>query len=124
MAENELLQKIMERLDAQPKPLSEDQVRAMVQTHLDGLVKDPEFVRKMRFAGEPKLVGSKFSRWGLSIADIEWLYDLENSMRGMPKAGGGVHSGPSPELEAAFKDISDARLHDARAGARDRQDRD
>ncbi len=109
MAENELLKQIMERLEALGQSVSEERLNQIVKTHLEGLVKDEEFQRKMRFGRtEPKLLGSKFSRWNLNTADIEFLYDLQNGLRGMPKRGGGVHTGPSEALENAFKAISEA----------------
>jgi hypothetical protein len=75
----------------------------LVVAQFEELSKDEAFVRKMRFAGpEKKLVGSKFSRWNLNTADIEFLHDLmlaERERRGV---------GPSDDLTNAFKAVSDA----------------
>ena len=49
-----------------------------------------------------KLSNSKFSRWNLGLADIEFLYDLMVS-----NERNGRH-GPSDELRNAFQDLSDA----------------
>lgn len=79
---------------------SEDRLRSFVTEYLGGLDDDDPIVRKMRFAPnpEPKLVGSKFSRWGLSTADIELAHDLMKT----------TDKGPSEELTRAFEAVSDA----------------
>ena len=104
-----VLKEINDRLTALGESVSEQRLNEMVKTHLTALVEDKEFKRKMRFGGgDTRLVGSKFSRWGLNQADIEFLYDLQTSLQGTPKRGGGVHPGPSEELRNAFAAISDA----------------
>lgn len=91
---------------------SEAQVAALRTQFADllaALPEDSEFVRKMRFGqAEPKLVGSKFSRHGLTTADIEWLYDMQVSLKGQKKIDDGFYAGPSDELKRAFKDVSEA----------------
>ena len=65
----------------------------------------------MRFntGGDARLVGSKFSRYNLDAADIEYLFDLQTSLTGQRKVnGGGVYPGPSEELSNAFEAVSDA----------------
>ena len=61
-----------------------DKIRAMIKDELSLLLQDDEFARKMRFGGgaeDRKLVGTKYARWGLSIADVEWLYDIQVSLQ-------------------------------------------
>ncbi len=107
MAENtieQLMQDISARLTALGESVSEQRLQMIVKSELDKLVADEGFARKMRFGagGDKKLIGSKFARWGLNTGDIEWLYDVMQSSR---KMGG---AGPSPELENAFRAISEA----------------
>lgn len=92
--------------------VSDEKLNELIRTNLEGVLADPEVTRKIRFAQEPasgQLVGTKYSRWGLSPADVEWLYDFQNSLRGMAKRHGGAHEGPSEELTRTFEAISDAR---------------
>lgn len=105
-----LLREISDRITALGEQVSEQRLNAMVKAQLDLLAADEGFVRKMRFGaqGERKLIGTKFSRWGLGVSDIEFLYDLMNAQRGQSRRGGGVHPGPSAELEGTFKAVSDA----------------
>ena len=49
-----------------------------------------------------KMFGSKFARWGLGVADIEFLHDLMVAEREQGKRG------PSEELSNAFEDVSAA----------------
>jgi hypothetical protein len=98
-----LFREISDRLQALGEAVSEERIKALVKANLEALLADQEFVRKMRF-GRPDahLIGSKFARWNLSVADIEFLYDLLEANR---RAGG---KGPSEELTRAFQTISDA----------------
>jgi hypothetical protein len=85
--------------------MTEESVRALVQGVIDEKLGDAEFVRKMRFgAADPVLIGTKFARWGSSVADIEFLWDLLTGAQAR-----GMSKGPSDELTAAFKAVSDAR---------------
>lgn len=108
-----LMADISQRMSAMGEAVEPDKVRALIKDELSLLLQDDEFARKMRFGGgggeERKLVGTKYARWGLSIADVEWLYDLQNSLRGQKRARQtGVHEGPSEMLENTFRAISDA----------------
>jgi len=91
---------------------SEAQVAALRDQFSDLLTHlTPEQKRTFVFAageGDQKLVGSKFSRHGLTTADIEWLYDTQVSLKGQKKIDDGFYSGPSDELERAFQDVSEA----------------
>lgn len=105
----QLLQEIATRITALGEQVSETRLNALIKGQFDALAGDEAFVRKMRFGGgDAKLIGTKFSRWGLGVSDIEFLYDLMNAQRGQSRRGGGVHQGPSTELEGAFKVLSDA----------------
>jgi hypothetical protein len=106
---------VRQRMDAVDKSIAERTSDAKLTEILRGLVddlsRDEEFVRKLRFgqgAAETQLVGTKYARWGLSVADVEFLYDLQNSLRGMPTTRG-IHPGPSEELSRTFEAITQAR---------------
>jgi hypothetical protein len=110
----EMAQEISERLAGLDEKLrgvvTEQRIREMIGEQFKLLASDGEFVRKMRFGGnEPKLVGTKYARYGLSVADIEFLFDLQESLRGQRKVNGnGVYEGPSEELRNTFQAISKA----------------
>lgn len=106
-----LLQDVGARLQAMPENvLGEKQIREIFSNMLEEAIKDPELGRKMRFGQNSPdvLQGSKFARWNLSVADIEFLYDMQSALKGQRKSDGGAYTGPSQELENAFKSISDA----------------
>ena len=101
--DEKVLQDISDRLKALGENVSEDKIRSMVKAQFDALANDGEFVRKMKFAAPDKrMVGSKFSRWNLNTADIEFLHDI---MLAQTEHG---KTGPSEELRNAFKAVSDA----------------
>lgn len=105
---------IRQRLDAIDTKVSEatsDQKLALlVKEAIAGL--SDEDKRKMLFGsdgGDRKLVGTKYARWGLSLGDVEFLHDLQTSLRGQRRVKhGGVYEGPSESLAATFQAISDA----------------
>jgi hypothetical protein len=92
---------------------SDETLRRLVKEVATDLVAtDDEFVRKIRFGQGPterQMVGTKYARHGLSVADVEFLYDLMSAQRGVTKKSGGVHPGPSEELTRTFEAISNAR---------------
>jgi len=113
---DQLAQNIKQRLDGisddVASRVSDERLSQLIRDNLEGVLADPEVVRKIRFAQDEnkgELVGTKYARWGLSPADVEWLYDFQTSLRGTPKRGGGVHQGPSEELSRTFEAISAAR---------------
>lgn len=113
---DELAADVRQQLDAINKSVSDatgdTRLRALVNEALTGLMQDQEFVRKLRFgspAEEAQLVGTKYARWGLSVSDVEFMYDLMSSQAGQPRRQGGVHPGPSEELTRTFQAISAAR---------------
>ena len=103
-----VLQDILARL--KESNLTEEQVRQMVdetiQTYFDGEDGQNQ-VRKIRFGSdpEPRLAGSKFGRFGLSLGDIEHLYDLMIARKRMDPST----AGPSEALVNAFNDLSEAQ---------------
>lgn len=108
---DEIMQGITERLESIENlrdEVSEERLGQIVRTTLDGLLEDDDFARKMRFgsAGNPdaKLIGSKYARWGLSIQDVEWLYDILQA----GQRNGISEFGPSEELTNTFNTISEA----------------
>ncbi len=110
-----LYKEINDRLavvDGLKEAVSEERIKQIVATSFADLTKDETFIRKMRFGGdgsERKLVGTKYARWGLSIADIEFLYELQQSLRGQRRVDNtGAYNGPSEELENTFRAISEA----------------
>jgi hypothetical protein len=106
----QLVRDINDRLTAIGESVSEGRIQAMVTAYLDKVMADEAFVRKMRFGGgaSGELVGTKYARWGLSIADVEWLFDVQSSLRGQKKVSGGVYEGPSQELTRTFEALSEA----------------
>lgn len=87
-------------------------------SHLEGFFKraieqlmqeDPDFVRKMRFGGgqDDALFGTKYARHNLTIGDVEFLFDLQNSLTGQRKGNGTVYTGPDEGLQRTFRAISE-----------------
>lgn len=107
-----LLTDINQRLTALGETFSEARLKTMVQSMLEGMLADPDQQRKFRFgAGEPdpRLVGTKYARWNLSVSDIEFLYDLQLSLQGQKRVNGsGVYGAPSETLTRTFADLSKA----------------
>lgn len=100
-----LIKEINDRLAGIGEQVSDERLRKIVNEELSLLWGEEEFVRKMRFGagGERKLFGSKFHRFGLNLADIEWAYDLMKASQLAGRSGG-----PSEELENAFSHLSRA----------------
>lgn len=102
---------IKQRFDALGEQVSDQRLIALIQQQLNGLMDDKEWVRKMRFGKESpaELTGTKYARWGLDVGDIEFLYDIQQSLRGQRRITlDGFYQGPSDELERTWKTISDA----------------
>jgi len=106
----QLLTDVAQRLQGIPENvLGEKQIRDIFQSMWDAAMADPELGRKMRFQDSPDVLqGSKFARWGLGVADIEFLYDMQSALKGQRRSDGSAYTGPSDQLENAFKAISDA----------------
>lgn len=113
-----LAQEMRQRLDAigedVSNKMSDVQLRAIVEPIVKELFSAPdgaEWLRKLSFGQENNsaLVGTKYSRWNLGVADIEFLYELQGSLAGQKRVGNvGVYGGPSEELTKTFESISQA----------------
>src|SRR5262245_157383 len=114
-----LVKEVRDRMAAQDQALadatSEEKLKQFVTTCFSDLMNSPagqEVVRKMRFAGaddEPELIGTKYARWNLSVSDVEWLHDVQTSLKGQRRVdGSGLYQGPSEELDKTFTAVSDA----------------
>jgi hypothetical protein len=107
-----VLKDLSDRIAAMPKAMTEEQVKTLTSAVLMQVLADEnsEVYRKMRFAKAPTaLLGTKYARWNLGIADVEFLYDLQSSLRGQRRVDGpGAYQGPSTELEGVFHEISEA----------------
>jgi hypothetical protein len=106
---------IRQRLDGISNELSartsDEALKQIVKGILDGLGEDDEFVRKLKFGSsdDRKLVGTKYKRWGLGVADVEFLHELQGSLKGQKKVSApGVYGGPSEDLDKVFGDVSEA----------------
>lgn len=101
----ELLQDVAQRLQALGEAVDERRIRGLVNTCLAELLEGDEgFARKMRFGRAPeKLVGTRYARWGLSVADIEFAYDILTAAQRV-----GRSRGPSEELQRTMAAISQA----------------
>jgi hypothetical protein len=100
---NQVLNDIFARIDTLRHDVSEERIRQIVANFLDGQTAEsmPKIVRHNDLSH--RLSGSKFARWDLSLADIEFLYDLLDAAR-----RAGLSSGPSEALQNAFADLSRA----------------
>ncbi len=108
-----LQQALFERFEALgSRIVTEERIKTLIADSLPSLANDKEFVRKMRFGGyhDPALLGTKYYRWGLSLADVEWLYDLQMSLRGKERVGapGEYYGLPSETLKRTFDALSEA----------------
>lgn len=116
---------VRQRLDAldkaQSASLSDDRLGDLIRTNLETFLESSsgqEYVRKLRFGSEksPELVGTKYARAGLDVADVEFMYDLLRAARD----SGLSRKGPSEELTRTFEAISQGRyLSTAMARAED-----
>lgn len=106
----ELITGIAQRQEALGDLVSETRIKELVNTAFQSLTADKEFVRKMRFGGgnDARLLGTKYYRWGLTLDDVEWLYDFQTALIGLPNPRGGVYQGPSETLTNTFRALSEA----------------
>jgi hypothetical protein len=115
----DLGREVRQRLDAINETLStrtsDEQLRRLVTEATEGLLNDDsnEVVRKLRFGGggdrDQQLVGTKYRRWGLDVADIEYLHEVQASLKGQKKvAAPGVYGGPSEDLDKVFNQVTEA----------------
>lgn len=100
---------IRQTADDAKQAVAPEAIRSLFEGFINALPDDDPLKRKMRFGSpDPELIGTKYARWNLSVADIEFLYDLQDTLRGQRKVSGGAHEGPSVELTRAFKAVSEA----------------
>ena len=104
-----LIKDVHDRLASLPAALSEAQIKGIVNDVLAAkLADDAELGRQVRYGkNDERLIGTKFARYGLGPADVEFLYDLQVSRQRV-----GLGGGPSEELAKAFKAVSDAYFLD------------
>lgn len=113
-----LAQEMRQKLDAIGEDVSDRisdvKLKGLVENVLKGLLNDPqggEFLRKLRFedGNGPAIVGTKYQRWGLGVADVEFLHELQTSLTGQKRVSSpGIYGGPSEELTRTFESISGA----------------
>ena len=110
--QEQMLQDIYTRVQAMGEIPDENKIRKMITEQFNLVMQDEDFVRKMRFGQQEtpaKLVGTKYARWGLSIAEVEFLFDLQESLRGLKRPiRSGYYGGPTEELNNTFRAISEA----------------
>jgi hypothetical protein len=101
---DELVADLHARFASIDERTSEATIQKHITDYLAGLSDADPFVRKMRFGSpDAALVGSKFARYNLSPADVEFLFDL------MSARGAEGKTGPSEDLTKAFEAISNAQ---------------
>lgn len=99
-----LAQDISERVQVIQDATKPENIQKMITDYLGKLTDDDPFVRKMRFgARESVLLGSRFARWGYSIADVEFLHDFMTA-----RQRSGLGPGPSEDLARCYRSVSDA----------------
>lgn len=106
MSSNEVLIKdISDRMASIQEATTPENLRALISTCLEGLSDDDPVVRKFRAGSSENaaIKGSKFSRYGLTVEDIELVHDITTNARNV-----GLSSGPSEELDRVFKEVSEA----------------
>ncbi len=105
---------IKARLDALGAEMpTDEQLTEKIRAELAGWLETEdgqETVRKIKFGNgsDPELVGTKYARLGLTVADVEWLHDLQVSLTGQKRPGdnGGFFEGPSEELKSTFEAVT------------------
>jgi len=115
------VEEILARIQAVSDQVSDERLAELVRAeatklicsafdieNLDGLRQVERRLAGTDLQTDEPLVGGKYARWGLTVSDIEFLYDLQRSLMGQPRIGGGVYAGPSEMLENAFKAVSQA----------------
>lgn len=110
MDQEAVLREVMDRVQMLPNVdqlVTRDDFNEMVEAVVVSLLGDEKFMRKMRFSGgaDPKLSGSIYARYGYSIGDLEFLYDLQRSLHNTQPS---KYSGPSERLRNAFDHVSQA----------------
>lgn len=106
-----LATEIRQRLDGIDAKVSDQTSDAkladMVKSNLELILASDtsgDLVRKVRFGQDDQLIGTKYARAGLTVGDIEMLHNILTSAREIGKS-----KGPSADLEATFKALSEGR---------------
>lgn len=107
---------IKARLDAlgEQVPTDEQITEKIRSTFADWLETDEgkDHVRKIKFgsnASDPELVGTKYARLGMTVADVELLHEFQVGLAGQKRVeGSGVYNGPSEELRKTVEAVSKA----------------
>jgi hypothetical protein len=120
-----LATEVRQRLDGidkkQSDGLSDERLGDLVRSNLETFLESDsgkEYVRKVKFGQttDTQLVGTKYARAGLDVADVEFMYDL---LRAAGESGLS-RRGPSEDLTRTFEAISQGRyLTTAMARAED-----
>lgn len=115
---------IKARMDALGESIPDDAaIESKIKASLEGFLESDDgqaFVRKMKFGkgDDPKLVGTKYARLGMSVADVEMLHDFQVSLRGQKRVKGDsdsassgteMYEGPSEELRNTFQAVTESR---------------
>jgi len=116
-----LAAEIRQRMDATDSKINDaigdDALVTKIKDALPDILDDDELKRKLTFAAgesDPKLGGTKYGRAGMSVADIEYLHDLQSGLKGQRKVdGAGVYAGPSEDLDKVFRGVSEAKRIDS-----------
>lgn len=111
-----LASEIRQRLDALGENIPNDeQLTVKIQETLQAFLESDEandVIAKLKFGSgtDPKLVGTKYARLGMTVGDVEWLHDLQESLKGQKKAGSnGVYEGASEELRNTYEAVTKAQ---------------
>ena len=87
--------------------ISDGRLNELIQANLSTLLaSDSDFARKMRFGAttDQQLTGTKYARLGLSVGDVELLHNILTAAKSI-----GRSAGPSAELDATFKALSEGQ---------------
>lgn len=109
-----LITDVSQRVQSMGEAVSPEKLKALITDLLPTVLQgDNEFIRKMRFAGagggDARLLGTKYYRWGLSLDDVEWLFDFQESVRGLKRVNSnGFYDGPTENLKRTFDALSSA----------------
>jgi len=101
------------RLDAIGEQIpTDDQLTEKIQAAFGEWIETDDgkdHVRKLKFGTEDdaELVGTKYARLGLTVADVEWLHDIQCGLQGQKRVGSsGTYEGPSEELRKTHEAVS------------------
>jgi len=105
---DDLVADIGQKLTDLDDKFTPERIQELVRTNITEMMGDDDFVRTIRFASEPKLVGTKYARLGMSAADVEMVFHILESARVANRS-----QGPTDELRKAFEALSDSEVVDS-----------